>query len=302
MRSGLQASGEARVTVGRDQLDRGQDGMHTGDAAEVGTIVRTRHRCATWHDHGRAGAAEAARARGSRAETSERDSLESVRAFRQAGPQPPPQEVIDLIEAHRAAYVVEPIGRGRVERLMRGVGLRGPVRGWAYAVTTVADAPVTRPPDLVQGDFSATRPNQVWGARITYVATWADFAYVAFVERRVLPRDRRLQSVALAEQRARTRRARAGTRCPTRLRWRRAPQLSVEYTSIRYTERLAAAGVERFVGSVGDSHYNAMAEMRVATRFPLALGASWGTLAARGAAMGGRARGRRRCGQARGSR
>jgi putative transposase len=73
------------------------------------------------------------------------------------------------------------VARCTVERLMRGLGLRGAVRGRAFKVTTVADETAMRPPDLVEREFSASRPNQLWVADITYVATWLGFAYVAFV-------------------------------------------------------------------------------------------------------------------------
>ena len=73
------------------------------------------------------------------------------------------------------------VARCTVERLMRGMGLRGAVRGRAFKVTTVADTNAVRPPDLVERQFAATRPNQLWVADITYVATWSGFAYVAFV-------------------------------------------------------------------------------------------------------------------------
>ena len=73
------------------------------------------------------------------------------------------------------------VARCTVERLMRNMGLHGAVRGKAFKVTTVADETAARPPDLVHRAFAATRPNQLWVADITYVATWAGFAYVAFV-------------------------------------------------------------------------------------------------------------------------
>jgi len=64
------------------------------------------------------------------------------------------------------------VARCTVGRLMRDMGLRGAVRGRAYKVTTVADESAARPSDLVQRAFVATRPNQLWVADITYVATW----------------------------------------------------------------------------------------------------------------------------------
>jgi putative transposase len=73
------------------------------------------------------------------------------------------------------------IARCTVERLMREIGLRGAVRGRAWKITTQADPAVARPTDLVDRQFTATRPNQLWVADFTYVATWRGFVYVAFV-------------------------------------------------------------------------------------------------------------------------
>ena len=73
------------------------------------------------------------------------------------------------------------VARCTVGRLMRQMGLRGAVRGRAFKVTTVPSDSSVRPADLVQRDFVATRPNELWVADITYVATWVGFAYVAFV-------------------------------------------------------------------------------------------------------------------------
>jgi putative transposase len=77
-------------------------------------------------------------------------------------------------EGHRVA-------RCTVERLMRDMGLRGAVRGRAWVITTRSDAAADRPADLVDRRFTATRPNQLWVADFTYVATWRGFVYVAFV-------------------------------------------------------------------------------------------------------------------------
>jgi putative transposase len=68
------------------------------------------------------------------------------------------------------------VARCTVARLMRDMGLRGVVRGRAFKVTTVADEKAVRPPDLVHREFAATRPNQLWVADITYVATWLGFS------------------------------------------------------------------------------------------------------------------------------
>ena len=72
------------------------------------------------------------------------------------------------------------VARCTVERLMREMGLQGVVRGRPFK-TTVTDHAAFRPPDLVQRDFSADRPNQLWVADLTYVATWAGFVTVAFI-------------------------------------------------------------------------------------------------------------------------
>ena len=153
------------------------------------------------------------------------------------------------------------VARCTVERLMREMGLRGAERGKAFKVTTVADENAVRPPDLVHREFTATRPNQLWVADITYVATWAGFAYVAFVvdvfSRRIvgwrvsssLKSDLALDAL---EQALHARPDANGVVHHS--------DRGTQYTSIRYTERLAAAGLERSVGSVGDSYDNALAE------------------------------------------
>ena len=72
------------------------------------------------------------------------------------------------------------VARCRVARLMREMGLQGAVRG-RRVKTTIADDAAARPADLVNRTFTATRPNALWVADLTYVATWAGFVYVAFV-------------------------------------------------------------------------------------------------------------------------
>jgi transposase InsO family protein len=72
------------------------------------------------------------------------------------------------------------VARCTVERLMRDLGLRGAVRGRTFK-TTIAAETATRLPDLVDRDFNASRPNELWVADLTYVATWRGFVYVAFV-------------------------------------------------------------------------------------------------------------------------
>jgi len=73
------------------------------------------------------------------------------------------------------------VARCTVRRLMRDLGLAGAVRGRAWVTTTQADPEASRPPDLVDRHFTATRPNQLWVSDFTYVATWRGFVYTAFV-------------------------------------------------------------------------------------------------------------------------
>jgi putative transposase len=153
------------------------------------------------------------------------------------------------------------VARCTVERLMRGMGLRGAVRGRAFKITTVADETAIRPPDLVHREFKAMRPNQLWVADITYVATWVGFAYIAFVVDvfsrcivgwRVSSSLRSDLALDALEQALHAR--------PHDNKLVHHSDRGTQYVSIRYTERLAAAGIERSVGSVGDSYDNALAE------------------------------------------
>ena len=143
---------------------------------------------------------------------------------------------------------------------MRGMGLQGVVRGKKLK-TTIPDDAALRPLDLVDRDFSATRPNKLWVADLTYVATWRGFVYVAFVidvfSRKIvgwrvmnsLPADIALDALEQAL-------------------WSRPDtdglvhhsDRGVQYLSVRYTERLSESGIEPSVGSRGDSYDNALAE------------------------------------------
>jgi transposase InsO family protein len=73
------------------------------------------------------------------------------------------------------------VARCTVARLMRHLGLAGVIRGRRFTVTTIPETAAARPPDLVTRQFTAVRPNQLWVADLTYVATWRGFVYVAFV-------------------------------------------------------------------------------------------------------------------------
>jgi putative transposase len=154
------------------------------------------------------------------------------------------------------------VARCTVERLMRRLGLRGVIRGKPVR-TTWPDAAMPCPLDRVNRQFQASRPNELWVSDFTYVSSWQGFVYVAFVidvyARRIV-----------------------GWRCSSSMRsdfvldaleqalWERKPShqdrlvhhsdRGSQYLSIRYTERLAEAGIEPSVGSIGDSYDNALAE------------------------------------------
>jgi transposase InsO family protein len=152
------------------------------------------------------------------------------------------------------------VARCTVARLMRGLGLRGVVRGRRVR-TTIPDELAARPQDLVQRAFHATRPNQLWVSDLTYVATWHGCVYVAFV-------------IDVFARRIVGWRAAASLRSDLALdaleqalydRELDDPLVNhsdrgVQYLAIRYTERLAEAGIEPSVGSRGDSYDNALAE------------------------------------------
>ncbi len=152
------------------------------------------------------------------------------------------------------------VARCTVERLMRGMGLQGVVRG-KKVKTTIPDELADRPLDLVKRDFTADRPNQLWVVDLTYVATWAGFVYVAFITDvfsrkivgwRVSNSLRSDLALDALEQALHAR--------PDHEKLVHHSDRGVQYLAIRYTERLAEAGIERSVGSVGDSYDNALAE------------------------------------------
>jgi len=153
-----------------------------------------------------------------------------------------------------------PVARCTVERLMRVLGLQGAVRGRKWR-TTIADDSAVRPLDRVNRQFQATRPNELWVADFTYVATWSGVVYVAFVidvfARRIIgwrvARSMNAELVLDALEQA---------------LWARSDVQGVvhhsdrgsQYLSIRYSERLTEVSAQPSVGSVGDSYDNALAE------------------------------------------
>ena len=153
------------------------------------------------------------------------------------------------------------MARCTIERLMRQMGLAGRVRG-ARRRTTVADDTTPRPADLVERSFRACRPNALWVADITYVATWSGFAYAAFV---IDVFSRRIVGWRVAT----TLKASLPLDALEMAIWSRHEPLDglvhhsdrgVQYLAIVYTERLAAEGGVTSVGSRGDSYDNALAE------------------------------------------
>jgi transposase InsO family protein len=154
------------------------------------------------------------------------------------------------------------VARCTVARLMRRQGLQGAVRGKKLR-TTMPDPAAACPSDKVQRQFRAQRPNQLWVSDFTYVSTWQGFVYVAFVidvfARRIVgwrvSSTMRTDFVLDALEQALYER-RPGDDGGLVHHSDRGSQ----YVSIRYTERLAEAGIEPSVGSAGDAYDNAMAE------------------------------------------
>mgnify|MGYP000748235736 CR=1 FL=1 len=154
------------------------------------------------------------------------------------------------------------VARCTVARLMRAMGLAGVIRGKPVR-TTISDRAAPCPLDRVNRQFRAPAPNMLWVSDFTYVATWAGFVYVAFVidtyARRIVGwRASRTAHASFVldalEQALHDRRPvhRGGLVHHS--------DRGSQYVSIKYTERLAEAGIEPSVGSVGDSYDNALAE------------------------------------------
>ena len=154
------------------------------------------------------------------------------------------------------------VARCTVARLMQSMGIQGVIRGKSVK-TTISDKATSCPLDHVNRQFQASRPNALWVSDFTYVASWTGFVYVAFVidvfARRIVgwrvSRTAHTGFVLDALEQA--------------LHERRPMQRDglvhhsdrgSQYVSIKYTERLAEAGIEPSVGSVGDSYDNALAE------------------------------------------
>ncbi|MCC0080829.1 MAG: IS3 family transposase [Rhodobacter sp.] len=154
------------------------------------------------------------------------------------------------------------VARCTVARLMKSMGIQGIIRGKPHR-TTIPDRKAPSPLDRVNRQFRVPAPNRLWVSDFTYVATWKGFAYVAFVidayARRIV--GWRVSTSAHAgfvldalEQAVHQRRPGKGMGLVHH------SDRGSQYLSIRYSERLAEAGIEPSVGSVGDSYDNALAE------------------------------------------
>lgn len=153
------------------------------------------------------------------------------------------------------------IGRDQVARLMRELGICG-VKRSRRVRTTRRDDTAERSPDLVERDFTATAPSQLWVTDLTYVPTWSGVAYVCFIvdafSRRIVgwrvASHMRTEMVLDALEMARWSRGTnlEGLRCHS--------DAGSQFTSIRYGERLAELGAVPSIGSIGDSFDNALAE------------------------------------------
>jgi putative transposase len=162
-------------------------------------------------------------------------------------------------QMRREGFVV---ARCTVERLMRELGLQGVIRGKPVR-TTVSDKAAPCPLDHVNRQFHAPAPDRLWLSDFTYVATWVGFVYVAFV---IDAYARRIVGWRVS----RTAHAGFVLDALEQALHERRPQhrgglvhhsdRGSQYVSIKYSERLAEAGIEPSVGSVGDSYDNALAE------------------------------------------
>jgi putative transposase len=157
----------------------------------------------------------------------------------------------------------ERVGRGRVQRLMRQAGIQGAKRRGRPWRTTMPDPEAQRRPDLVERDFSASVPNRLWVADLTYLRCWQGLLFLAFV---IDAFSRRVVGWQLAPH-MRTTLVLDALRMALH---QRGPGADVElvhhsdrgsqYTSIDYTQELTDHRVLASVGSVGDAYDNALAE------------------------------------------
>lgn len=160
------------------------------------------------------------------------------------------------------------VGRGRVERLMRRLGLAGAVRGKTVR-TTVQDKDGVRAADLVKRQFTAGAPNRLWVADFTYVASWAGTCYTAFCidvfSRKIVgwkvsmskETDLVLDTIE-SGLKARNYRVVDGED-----KLVHHSDAGSQYTSFRFTTHLVGAGIDASIGTVGDALDNALAESTI---------------------------------------
>jgi len=158
------------------------------------------------------------------------------------------------------------VARCTVQRLMRGMGLKGVRRNAKRVITTVADENLTcLPADLVKRNFKASRPNELWVVDFCYIPTWEGTAYCAFVQdvfsRRIVgwrvANNMRADLPLDALEMALWVRDKAGHNVEGLIQH---SDKGSQYTAIRYVDRLAEVGAIASIGTVGDSYDNAMAE------------------------------------------
>ena len=165
-------------------------------------------------------------------------------------------------------------GRGRGGGALHGraadapSGLAGVVRGRRWR-TTIADDAADRPSDLVERDFTATAPNQLWVADFTYVATWSGVVYVAFVidvfSRRIVgwKADTNMRTGLVLDTLEMALWTREHAGLPAGAGLVHHHDNGSQYLSFAFTQRLIDAGVDASVGSVGDAYDNALAETTI---------------------------------------
>ena len=157
------------------------------------------------------------------------------------------------------------IARCTVERLMKAMGIQGVVRG-QKPITTNPDTSQPCPDDKVQRQFTAVTPNQLWVSDFTYVSSWQGMVYVAFVIdvfARMIVGWRVFRSMTTGFVLDALNQAicqRAPSEADSLIHH---SDRGSQYLSIKYTERLAEAGIDPSVGSVGDSYDNALAESTI---------------------------------------
>jgi putative transposase len=155
------------------------------------------------------------------------------------------------------------IGRDQVARLMRELGIEGISRRRKKVFTTVQDPDAVRAPDLVNRNFTAAGPNQLWVTDLNYVPTRSGMAYVCFIvdafSRRIVgwrvAANMKTEMVLDALEMAR--RCRGSRRLVGLVTHADAGS---QFTSVRFTERLEEIGARPSIGTVADSYDNALAE------------------------------------------